>query len=468
VSQVTGLGIPAAFVQAGPFLTAAAQLAFFLTALCLAGAWPAAIALAVLLFAPPHDLGAWEAPTVTPWLFPSAFAATFLYVGLVLCWLAIRRRGLGWWLAVGVALGITFLGHTAPALILGLCSMASVVVAGRDGGMTRRSKLLAWGTILTAAIVVSAPLLVSIVGHYHLDVVNRDPLEWVSDGLAISKGAPQLRTDLLSVKALVAAVGLWTLCRRVPRDAGAGMLVAWVVAAVALFSYGYAQQLVGFGRLPPLVPQHHFYFYVKAGMHLLTGVGVWTLVDGVAGGVLRLTGRPAWQRVRPLLAGALVLGGIGVLVATNRTAFEMKADFNEYRREALTFSEEFDRTQILQRLRAETSPDAVVLATAEDSYYRVAPAGRAVVAIPAIQSNPYRAQGGRDNDQEQMLNALMTHDRPTFEKLADAYAVTHVLLGPESSELIRAGVPSDVLTEVSSRGGYTLYARTTMARQGAP
>jgi hypothetical protein len=464
VSKITGFTMPVAYIQSGPVLTTLTQLAFFAMAACLAGPWPAALALAVLLFSPPHNFGAWKAPTVSVWLFPSAFAATFFYAGLVMCWLAIERRRLMWWLAVGVSLGLTFLAHTAPALVLGICSLVSVVLAGRRGGMTPPARWAACGVILGAALVVSAPFLVSIVGRYHLDVVNREPLEWVSDELAIEKGAPLLKSDLLSVNALVAAVGLGVLLRRVSTDRGAGLSAAWLAAAVLLCSYGFVQQVVGFGRLPPLVPQHHFYFYVKAAMHLLTGVGAWAVVDGLLGMGLRRARRPAWQRWQPILSGALALGGIWALVAWGYPGFQRKADFDEYRREALMFSEEFDRTRVLERLRAETPPDAVVLATDLDSYYRVAPAGRAIVAIPAIQSNPYRAQGGRDNDQESMLQALLKHDIGRFDELADKYAVTHVLLGPpepgdlEGSRTLTAGV-----REISSRGGYTLYARTAHA-----
>jgi hypothetical protein len=102
----------------------------------------------------------------------------------------------------------------------------------------------------------------------------------------------------------------------------------------------------------------------------------------------------------------------------------------------------------------------VILATASDSHFLVAPAGRPVVAVPAAQSNPYVEQGGREADQKRMLHALVTGDAATFTPLADRYGVSHVLLGPHDTHVLDAAAPPGLVRERSRRGGYALYERT--------
>jgi hypothetical protein len=161
-----------------------------------------------------------------------------------------------------------------------------------------------------------------------------------------------------------------------------------------------------------------------------------------------------------------VLLAVGVTVRATYDAFQEKRDFQEDRRHALLASAHFAETRLLERLRTETPPDAVVLATSEDSLYRVAPAGRAIVAIPSMQSNPYVPQGPRDADQKAMLKALLTGDAAALHALADTYGVTHIVLGPDdSATLDTAGGPPDGIREISRLGGYALYERIAPHRR---
>jgi hypothetical protein len=224
-----------------------------------------------------------------------------------------------------------------------------------------------------------------------------------------------------------------------------------------LFGYGWLQQLVHFRGVPSFIPQHEFYFHLRAAGYMLAGAGAWIVLTTIAAAVSRMLPSTSRPRYREAIAGALVLLAVYVTVRATYDAFQGKADFQEYRREALAATAQFEETRLLQRLRTETPPNAVVLATAEDSLYRVAPAGRAVVAIPSSQSNPYITQGGRDHDQKEMLKAVLTGDSATLRTLAHAYAVTHIVLGPDdTAALDKMGAPAG-LKELSRRGGYSLY-----------
>ena len=461
VSRVTALEVPVALVQAGPIVSTVAQVAFFAAAVCLIGPWPAVIALVTLLFVPPYDFS-WATPSVTPWLFPSPFASLFFYIGLLACWTAIRRNTPIWWIAVGGVLGIVFLGHTAPAVILGLLSIASVVFAPASAKATARSErffsprhLAAVAMIMGTALVVSAPFVYSIVVVYKLRLADTEVLNWVAPHLAVARAGSLLYEAWVSPLGVLRTIGAIALIRRAPSDRGAVLVVAWTTAAAVLFGYGWLQQLVHFRGLPPLMPQHEFYFHLRATGYMLAGVGAWVVLTTVAARMLPSNARPRYQEA---MAGALALLAIYVTVRATYETFQGKADFQEYRREALAMSAHFSETRLLERLRTETPPDAVVLATAEDSLYRVAPAGRAVVAIPASQSNPYITQGGRDHDSKAMLKAVLAGDSATLHTLANVYGVTHIVLGPDdTAALDRAGASTAGIKELSRRGGYSLY-----------
>jgi hypothetical protein len=463
VSRITALDVPVAMVQAGPVLTTAAQVVFFAAAVCLIGPWPAVMALVALLFVPPYDFS-WATPSVTPWLFPSTFASLFFYVGLLACWTAIRRNTPIWWIAVGAVLGIVFLGHTAPAVILGLLAVASVVCApdeGRDRSqkLFSRQRVAAVAMVIVTALVVSAPFVYSIVFIYKLRIVATEALNWVAPHLALARAGNLLFEACVSPLGVLRIIGAIALIRRAPSDRGAFLVVGWTAVAALLFGYGWLQQLVHFRGVPSFIPQHEFYFHLRAAGYMLAGAGAWVILTTVAAAILRIVVRRSDARLRyqGAIAGALVLVAVYVTVRATYDAFQGKADFQEYRREALAATAQFEETRLLQRLRAETPPDAVVLATAEDSLYRVAPAGRAVVAIPSSQSNPYITQGGRDHDDKEMLKALLTGDSATLHTLADAYAVTHIVLGPDdTAALDKIGAPNG-LKELSRRGGYSLY-----------
>ena len=476
ISKVSGLDVPTAYVQAGPWLTLVAQLAFFAMAARLVGAWPAAIALAALIFGPPHDVPSWATPAFTLWTFPSAFASTFFYGALIVCWIAMGRDGVRWWIAAGVALGVVFLAHSAPAVILGLCMVAAALIGVPRGSPRHatdddrfvqppvRERLVTVAVSLATALMVSLPLVYSILGRYHLHIVNHESLDFLWGTLEIARLPALLREGLVSWRGALQAIGAVVLITRASRDRGARLVLYWLAAALLLLGYGYFQQIVGVERARPLLPPHHFFFYVEAVGHVLTGVGAWAILAGIVRGLAQRVPVPI-ARLEPLVCALAGAGVVAWLVTANYSAFAMRADFQEYRREAVGYTDEFARTQVLSRLRAETPAHAIVLASDLNSYYRVAPAGRFVVSIPAVQSNPYVTEGGRDADQEAMIQALLRRDFATFNQLADKYGVTNVLLGPEeTAQFDSGGPPPGELTELSRRAGFTIYARRSRGR----
>jgi hypothetical protein len=330
-----------------------------------------------------------------------------------------------------------------------------------------RRRLAALALVIGTALVASGPFVYSILVLYRLRILDTEAFNWVAPHLAVDRAGIVLREAILSPLGVLRAIGAIALIRRVRSDRGAFVVLAWTGAAALLFAYGWLLQLVDFRGLPPLIPQHEFFFHLKAAGFMLAGAGAWVVLNAAAAGFLRLASAvhrrlfdadPA--RPREAIAGALAIVVVSATVGATYASYQQKRDFHEDRREALAASAHFAETQLLARLRSETPPDAVVLATTEDSFYRVAPAGRLIVANPAMQSNPYVPHGPRERDQKTMLRAVVSGDAATLHAIADTYGVTHVVLGPDDTAAVdRVGPASAGIRELSRRGGYTLYER---------
>jgi hypothetical protein len=459
LSRASGLQVAATEVQAGPVLNAFSALAFFLMAALLVGPWAGLAAFTVLLYSPPYGDPAWATPSYSPWLFASTFAAGFFYCAVVGFTMAIRRGSCRWWALAGVALGITFLAHTGPALVLGIAMLPALLSRRRPPVPAGSAAAPPCGAGLRIAVVagfaliVAAPLLWSIVWKYHLRIVNRAPTDWVWAALA---SVSAVVSGSLNAKNAIGAIGTGVLAYRSRRDVGARVALAWFVSAAVLLSYGYAAQAAGPGRFPPLIPMFHFFFYLRSVVDLFVGVGLWALICvGVAalGGWVPFTAR----RVSQLAAAVL----IGVTLLWSRPAFHQyrdRADFGLDRLAARRFAMETSLSGVRERLRLLTPADAVVLASPDISLRIVAASGRYVVAVPPPFSNPYVPYAPRASAQSRMLAALSAGETSVFSRIASEYGVTHVLLSSAETVSIDERRLSAVLRELSRQGGFVLLA----------
>jgi hypothetical protein len=452
ISIVTKLDVPTAFVQAGPFLNALAPLALFAMVAALFGPWPAFLAVVSLLFSPTHDNPPWSTPTYSPWLFPANFGTAFFYLGLLVSWMAIRRNRFFWWMAAGATLGVTFLVHTAPALILGTSTMVGILSSGTtDAKGWWKRRLLGVSLVIGTALLVAAPLVWSIVVHYHLRILNPAPNNWVWDAIDLGH-LPSVVRGWFTLQSLFVVTGGATLAWTARRDLGARLVCAWVTTCGVLFAYGLVKQGMRFGHLPALLPNYHFYLYLRAASHVLTGVGLWRVIRGATTGatrVLRLQASVVIGVVPAILAVALAVTFTDLNLADYRRRVSVRAERGEARKRE-------SARRVMGRLRTDTAQDAVILAWPDDSLLVIAPAGRSVVAIQPEFSNPYVDFELRAADQRRMLAAFVSGDREVFTPLAARYGVTHVLLGASVvGGLDLIGSPTPVVE--LPRSGFAFY-----------
>jgi hypothetical protein len=426
VSAATGLPVHRVVTQIGAYANLLAPIAFFAMCAVLFDAWTALFALAGFLFLLSGHLPSYVSATYSPWFLPVNFVQTWFYVTVIALSRAHRRGRMLDYALAGVLWGVTFLGHTAPALVLG--GMVTVwAVAGVRGRRSPDEASLTPGRVLAryalmtgAALVVSLPFVLIIVGRYALHIQNPEPTAF-SEYL-LSRGLPTMVLIHLTAPMAIAAVGILALARHEP-GSSRRLVLSWMAVSSAFLLYSFVRlgaKAIDFA-LPSIVPSFHFFFYLKAATAVCFGIGAMAVARAIA--EWRPASSPAWSRGQaPAIAAVLVLG----LLAASASTYESRPDFFPARLDARTVTDS-DMTRVSEWFHQNAQSTDVVLAPDKDGATAVVTAGVKVVAIYGGFSNPYVALEPRRRARDAMYVALGRDDRTTFRRLADQYGVSYVL-----------------------------------------
>jgi len=374
-SALSRLRVEEFHVRFGPWANLLGPVMFYFLGIRLVGRQAALVALTLYLFFVCANEPSWSVATYSPWLFSGNFGqGIFFSAALVLVW-AAERPVVPRALVAGVMIGLTFLAHTAPALIL--ATMACILWVTRP---------LALFTAGLAALVVASPFLYGIGVHYHLHVVNVEPLSWRWPPIT-RNGLPQtLRDNGLLIAAALAGLVI----------APSRFTVAWLVTAAGFLVYTVAP-------LPRLLPAFHFWLYTTAALMLLAGATA------------------AWLFPRLLAVPALAV----IVVAVYWPTYITRSDLVNGRLGSL--DRDANHVAAVEFLRVVTKVDDVVLGTSRTVSLIIGPAGRKTVASDVFFSSPYVQFGSRAAAQDGMLVALDTGDLSRFTTLARRYGVTRVV-----------------------------------------
>jgi hypothetical protein len=458
VSKLTALPVNEASVRIGPWLGLLAPLAFALFAATLLGRRGALAALVIFVFVTPGRLPGLLCATYSPWPFGAQLAQAPFFLGLAALVKAQARPQLRRFVLAGGLLGLTFLAHTAPALVLGAVA-ATVVAWGPLAGARRRQRFGWLAALLATAVVVASPFLWSIVVRYRLRVVNREPggyvwtgmgLDSLSGGLALGLGRPVLAAIvLLGLVAIAAAI-----VRRPSRFGGPGgrlVVLSWLGWNALLLAYSLARpawERRGLG-VPPLVPAFHFWALLGAAVSLLAAFGaVWLGERLAAAAPIRPEHR---ARVAELAAPTMAFAAALVCYP----AWLVRDDFVEARRLAEFHGSWEDRNATHLWVRAHTAPGDVFLAEHDPGLRVVATAGRKLVAMDSGFSNPFVPWQPRAEAAARMLSSLHPGGHDVFHPLAVAYHVSYVLVERERAETPFPDAP--FLTLVFKKGNFAVY-----------
>jgi hypothetical protein len=157
------------WVQAGPWLNLLSPLMFFVMNRRLIGPWPAVAATAVFVLFNGSAMPSDAAASYTPFSFTPGLAWAMFFGAVWLLHARADGTRFGNALLMGVVLGLVFLAHTVPAILLS--AMVTAVVLARSG---LRLRALAWlACVALIELAVSMPFLMALVADYRLHIVNR-------------------------------------------------------------------------------------------------------------------------------------------------------------------------------------------------------------------------------------------------------------------------------------------------------
>ena len=448
---------PLANVRMAPWLILLVPIAFYLLIWYLTDAWIALAALLSFLFFLPQDRPSFVSASYSPWLLAPHLSQALFYT-TILAWIVhLRGASLRSALAAGFLLGLTFLGHTAPAVLLGTIMVITA-------GLTARRKLRAGerasalthayhlGLALLVAFMASLPFTVSILFRYHLHVVNPKPTEWVWEGAAL-ENMPAVLLGLIGLKSAVMAIGLVSIFfRTLPRPVK-DVVLSWLAAALGFFAWSLlAQWALQHGiTLPQINPGYHYVLYLIAVGHLLFALG---LVHVVEFAFTRFSWMRAWNQ--PAIRAACVVALTVVLFAANYRDFRVWHGFTRDHSVAMRRLDQLDNFAPYHWIAENTEPGAVFLCNDRPGLYCVASAGARVVANDPYFSSLYVPYEPRVQAREILWTALREKDEKTFRDAAAAWRVAYVLAEGEQRDWAAQSGFSE-LEEVFASKQFTIY-----------
>jgi hypothetical protein len=371
---VGGLRLPlfATWLHAGAFLNLLAPLSFYFMNRRLIGAWPAATATMVFVLFDSVVMPGDATAGYTPWTLTPALAWPLFFGSVWLIAERIPRLHPGDAALIGLALGLTFLAHTVPAVLLSGIAAAAALATHGPGWRTLR-----WlGIVAAVECLVGAPFVLPLLLAYRLHIVNLGPGAWVHPVLTdISTLLPNGIGGL--------ALG-WLLARHAwtrLAPATTAILGAWIALCLGFLGRHYVCSLTGHtgGACGVfVVAAHHYHVYLQAA---------WASLAGLALVELWVLGRR--QDLIPLAVLA-TLAGVG--------GFLTKPEDAELRRLGSARPELILDRSAYDWIIAETNPADLFVTELPPDGANMGPAaatvmaaGRRLVAPPAFHSNPYVA-----------------------------------------------------------------------------
>jgi hypothetical protein len=157
IARVSHQPLPLIYTRAGAYLNLLAPILFYVLVAVLLDQWTALIATAAFLFvqiAPPTSSMLYA--TYSAWLFAANLAQAWMYGTLIIFVVAIRTQRRPWYLLTGALLGLAFLAHAAPAIVLGLIiALYTAITVIRDQTQ-RRAALINFGLIIGLPVFSAA------------------------------------------------------------------------------------------------------------------------------------------------------------------------------------------------------------------------------------------------------------------------------------------------------------------------
>jgi hypothetical protein len=445
-SKITGLEVHLLYTRLGAYLNLLGVISFFVMVAVYFGQRAALAATVGFVFINGQNLPFWAAASYAPWLAANHFTQTLSYLWLTLYANARTRSSHSRYAVMGCVMGLAFLGHAVAGLVLACAASVITLKEALKRGATGRVRALkALGIMGSSALVVSWPLLYSIVGFYKMRVVNPDPGSWL-----YGRSFGTLVEAFLALSTPLALVGaVWAWRRRVA-DPASEIFFAAGATCLGAVALRYATGLLS------IAPTHHFVFYLKALEAMFFGVGFAAAAEFLSTRLTTRFGGPARM-------GAIAFwSALGLLTLWLYPAYSRHAAYTEQRANALAWQQRTDRLAAIDWIEASTSSTDIFLCDDRTALFAIGPAGRYVLAAPRIYSNPYTDWELRDRRRSRLLTFLQEGQEERFREYALRNRIRYAMFEESREEpdhpLNRKSLSRlSCLRNVYQRGLITIY-----------
>jgi hypothetical protein len=427
IVKATGMPIHDVVTQTGIYLNLLGPICFFILLYAFFGIRIAlAGSLSFLFLATGNMLGG-DTATYSPWLFPVNFVQFLFYISILLCYKAYSKQTYAWFILLGTVLGITFLGHAAPAIIMVLMLLILhgdlMLQAIRKKEYNALKKYLLQGVaVFIPFVLASLPLTYFVAGKYHLHMLNRDPSQYTDEILYISNWKWLLK-EMLSVSFVIAVIGFTWFYKKFPRGIIRKIILSWLFITIVMYAYTtmtYILERQFQILLPVTVPSFHYFHYFNAAQSVFFGFGLVSLIQFLL-------------RQRHQYINLAVISIVLLWTFIYYPFYKNRTDFIQLRADTIAKEKDKDKLDIYQYIIQYIPENDVILCDRDVSLYPVMPTARKMVSTAFTLSNPYIDFNKREAARLDLLSWLRKGDAEAFEKLADQYQVNYILLSNKDS-----------------------------------
>ncbi|SEN08220.1 hypothetical protein SAMN05192574_102397 [Mucilaginibacter gossypiicola] len=464
IVYITGLPVNIVVARAGAFLNLLGPVFFFFMMVKLFDYKIALAALASFLFLATGDLPGWGGATYSPWPLADSYVQFIFYLNIFLCYKAFSTQKMTWFILLGIFLGVSFLGHSAPTIIVILILMwlqgQKILIAVKERKVTAIKTYFLQGFFTVVPFVIfSFPFLYFVLVKYHLHFVNRTILQ-CAPGVFARKDTLELLKLNVTFPLIIALIGFVWFYRNYKNPIIRKIIFSWF--CITLLMYCYEAVLPAANRilhiaLPDTIPAFHYFFYFKAAQSVFFGFGFIALfsaaIKWLSGHISKRTGIKA-----PLsFPDNLIVAGILLFALAYYPVYSTRKDFVEPRQQALVKERQTDKIAVYNYISKNIPLDKVMLCGHDQSLFPVMATGVKMVSIEIYFSNPYISFEKREDDRNAMLSYLTTAQPKSAENLFAAYHVDYVLLTNEHYKNYKspASISSSVVFKNNS---FTLIA----------
>jgi hypothetical protein len=392
-------------VRAAPWVNLLIPATFFLMVRRLIDTPAAAIATVVLVCFDGSLLPPWMAASYSPWHSVPALTQALFFCGVWLISARAQRGRFSDTLLIGSVIGIVFLAHTVPALILAAITAAAAV---STQGMRMRTG--AWvGTAALIAVLWTLPFMLPLVTTYHLKILNAAGA--FTDDLFDPTRIPKriIAASLPGLGALALVGWNYWRAKQFGRSVAASTVAivgVWIGLPVLFIARHFACGVGGTSAVCTafVVPVHHWMFYLQSALACVFGYAV---VSGLG------SRSDATAAATPTTASFATIVAVSGAWALACVALSFRPIDQQMRERAVDMSTRVD-LDLYQWLLTSTQPGDLFVtdissnAVHDTAAMAVLAAGRKSVALPFTYSNPYIDWQARKQREETYLAAALS------------------------------------------------------------